>query len=111
MDAMIDQAERLEAVRKEDLRSGDWLLVTTRNSVYTIFVMDDESYCVSGGWFDREGISPHKTTIHGCTWGGSAIKHDIVAACGLFMEFGNWVITTRIQRIRVIRREAPQAVC
>ena len=44
-------------------------------------------------------------------WGGSAIKHDIVAACGLFLEFGNWVITTRIQKIRVIRREASEAVC
>jgi len=111
LDAIIEQAERLEAVRKEDLRSGDWLLVTTKNSLYSIFVMDEQWYSVSGGWFDREGVSPHKTTIHGCTWGGSAIKHDIVAACGLFLEFGNWVITTRIQKIRVIRREASEAVC
>ncbi len=112
LEAIIKHADRLEAVPKKALRSGDWVLVTTKNSVYSIFVMDEGWYSVSGGWFDREGVSPHKTTINGCTWGGSAIKQDIIAARGLFLEFGNRVITTRIQRIRLIRRdEESQAVC
>ena len=103
--AIVAQTSGLEAVRKRDLGCGDWVLVTTKNSVYSIFVLGDVRYSVSGGWFDREGLSPHTTTINGCTWGGSAIKGDIVAACGLFLEFGNRVMTTRIQNFRVIRAD------
>jgi hypothetical protein len=43
--------------------------------------------------------------INGCTWGGSAIKQDILAARGLHLEFGNTVRTTRIREIRVILAE------
>ena len=106
--AIVAQTSGLEAVRKRDLCCGDWVLVTTKNSVYSICVMGGDSYSVSGGWFDREGVSPQKTTINGCTWGGSAIKNDIVAALGLFLEFGNQVLTTRIQHVRVIRCEEQQ---
>ena len=111
LDARVEQAAQLEAIRKRDLRSGDWVLVNTKNSLYSIHVLDGEQYAVSGGWFDREGLSPQKMTIHGCTWGGRAIKSDIVAARGLFLEFGNQVLTTRIQRVRVIRANDHQAVC
>lgn len=97
------QAGQLKSVRKSDLRQGDWVLVTTRNSVYAICVLGDDRYAVSGGWFDRKGLSPTTTTINGCTWGGSAIKIDVVAARGLFLEFGNRVLTTRIQDVRLIR--------
>lgn len=105
------EASRLEQVRRRDLRSGDWVLVTTRNSRYAICTLDDDSYMVSGGWFDRKGLSPQRISIHGCTWGGSALKHDVVAACGLFLEFGNRVLTTRIQQVRVIRRGESEATC
>lgn len=105
LEARIEQADQIEAVRKRDLRSGDWVLVTTKNSVYRICVLDEDHYVVSGGWFDRKGVSPQETTITGCTWGGTAIKEDVVAARGLFLEFGNHVITTRIQQVRVIREE------
>ncbi len=107
--AIVAQTSGLEAVRKRDLLCGDWVLVTTKNSVYSICVLGCDSYSVSGGWFDREGVSPQKTTINGCTWGGSAINVDLVAAPGLFLEFGNQVMTTRIQHVRVIRREDQQA--
>jgi len=106
--AIVAQTSRLEAVRKRDLRCGDWVLVTTKNSVYSICVLGGDLYSVSGGWFDREGVSPQKTTINGCTWGGRAINLDLVAAPGLFLEFGNQVMTTRIQHVRVIRREDQQ---
>lgn len=82
---------------------GDRVLVMTRNSLYTIWVLGDGRYWVWGGWFDRQGISPQRVAINGCTWGGTAIKHDIVAARGLRLEFGNTVLTTRIEQIRVIR--------
>lgn len=102
LDARARQADTIEWVRKRDLQPGDWVLVTTKNSVYSIYVVGDGHYRVSGGWFDRKGHSPAETTINGCTWGGSGIKQDVVAARGLFLEFGNGVLTTRIREVMVI---------
>jgi hypothetical protein len=104
--ARVKQARWLEEVRKKDLHPGDRVLVTTRNSLYTIWVLDEGMYWVSGGWFDLQCISPQRTAINGCTWGGSAIKQDILAARGLRLEFGNSVRTTRIREVRVILAEA-----
>jgi hypothetical protein len=105
LEAVVQQARSLEVVRKRELRYGDRVLVTTRNSLYTICVLGDGLYLIWGGWFDRQGISPQRVAINGCTWGGSAVKHDIVAARGLHLEFGNTVLTTQIQQIRVVRAE------
>ena len=102
LDAIIAQANHLKQVRKTELNIGDWVIVVTRNSSYSIRVVANGFYLVSGGWFDREGVSPLKTTITGCTWGGSTIKTDIVAACGLSLEFGNHVVTSTIQKICVV---------
>lgn len=93
----------LKQVRKADLEFGDYVLITTRNSTYSVYVLDNNSYLVSGGWFDRKGLSPIKATIAGCTWGGSVIKVDTLAACGLRLEFGNRVVTTSIRNVCVIR--------
>ena len=109
LQSIVDEAHALEAVHKTELSSGDWVFVTTKNSTYAICALGDGSYSVSGGWFDRKGLSPQKVTINGCTWGGSAIKHDIVAACGLFLEFGNRVVTTRIRQVRVVRESEQPA--
>ena len=103
LDAIVDHTERLNAVYKSDLELGDRLLVTTRNSVYSIHVLQEGLYSVSGGWFDHRGLSPSKVEITGCTWGGRAVKLDIVAACGLHLEFGNQVVTSRIMDYQVIR--------
>ncbi len=100
--AAVAQADQLREVLKEDLQCGDRVLVTTGHSTYSIQVIDDDLYDVSGGWFDRQCLSPWRTTITGCSWGGSAIKLDIVAACGLHLEFGNGVLTSAIQEICVI---------
>jgi len=101
--AIVDHADRFEAVRKDDLEFGDQVLVTTRNSTYSIYVLHEGLYSVSGGWFDHHGLSPAQVAINGCTWGGHAIKWDIVAACGLHLEFGNQVVTSRIMGFQVIR--------
>ena len=103
--AIVKHVDRLHAVRKADLEFGDRVLVTTANSTYSIHVLEDGLYSISGGWFDRHGLSPLKTTITGCTWGGSAIKLDILAACGLHLEFGNRVVTSGIKRVQVVRCE------
>jgi hypothetical protein len=103
VEALVQMTTVLESIRKQDLRRGDRILVATENSVYSISVLDEATYSVSGGWFDRQGVSPVRTSIAGCTWGGSAIKRDIVAARGLRLEFGNRVVTTCIRQVRLIR--------
>lgn len=103
VDAILKQVGSFEAIRKADLQRGDRVLVSTENSIYSIHVEEDGSYSISGGWFDRNGLSPAVTSIAGCTWGGTAIKRDLVAARGLRLEFGNRVVTSTIRDVRVIR--------
>ena len=103
LERIVRRIVHLEQVHKKDLQFGDLVFITTRNSVYCVWVLDDGFYLVSGGWFDRKGLSPVKTTITGCTLGGSIVKLNIVAACGLCLEFGNRVVTTPIQKVCVIR--------
>ena len=105
LEERVEQLANIERVEKRDLHPGDRVIIKTRNSVYSIYALGDDHYLVSGGWFDRQGLSPAKMTISGCTWGGRAIKADFVAARGLCLEFGNQVMTTRIQQFRLIRRE------
>lgn len=107
--AITNHARSLEEVRKRDLHSGDRVMVTTRNSLYKIWVLDAGVYRVSGGWFDLQCIAPQRMAINGCTWGGSVIKQDIIAALGLRLEFGNRVLTTRIRDIRIIRAAYAQS--
>ena len=102
--SIVSIRDALPRVKKSDLRPGDHVCVKTRNSRYEIRVLGDGKYAVSGGWFDRKGASPAIMTIAGCTWGGSAILVDVVAACGLSLEFGNRLITSPIQKIFVLPR-------
>ena len=101
--AILEQIGHSRPVRKSELKSGDRIRVTTENSVYSIRVLEDAVYSVTGGWFDRQGVSPSRVSIAGCTWGGSVIRNDIVAACGLHIEFGNRVVTSKIREVRLIR--------
>lgn len=103
LEKIVDGAVHLKQLRRDDLQFGDLVLVTTRNSDYTIYVLENDRYVVSGGWFARKGRSPMQVSITGCTWGGSIIKVDTLAACGLRLEFGNRVITTTIRKVQVIR--------
>lgn len=103
LDSFVEQTSWVESVRKRDLSWGDSLLVVTRNSTYTISPAGDGTFWISGGWFDQRQLSPARLPINGCTGGGTAIKHDILAAPGLFLEFGNGVLTTRIREVRLLR--------
>jgi hypothetical protein len=100
---IVDDIDQLEAVYKSDLEFGDRLVVTTRNSTYVIHAFEQGLYTVTGGWFDLNGLSPTNIGINGCTWGGHAIKEDILAACGLHLEFENTVVTSRILQFQIIR--------
>jgi hypothetical protein len=96
---MVDQSDTLSQVKKSEIHPGDMVILKTVNSVYNITVERDGKYIVSGGWFDRKNLSPVKTNILGCTWGGSVIKTDIIAACGLHLEFANKLVTSKIIKI------------
>lgn len=103
LETILSYADQLQQIPKASLNWGDVVLVATQNSIYRIRKMESNLYEVSGGWFDRKGVSPAILTVRGCTWGGSIIKVDIVAACGLCLEFGNRLITSPIQKIVVIK--------
>lgn len=109
LQAIAEHARSDRAVRKEDLGWGDHVVVKTRNSVYSIWAIGQDRFAVCGGWFDRQNLSPATVRINGCTYGGPAIRHDVVAARGLFLEFGNNVLTTRIQDVHVVRCAEPLA--
>ena len=97
--------ERLPATRKQDLEPGDCVIVSTKNSVYRLQSLGGNLFHASGGWFEQNS-APRTVTVNGCTFGGLAIGTDIVAAIGLFLEFGNNVSTTRIRDVRVLRLNA-----
>jgi hypothetical protein len=103
LETIINNVERLHQIPKASLNWGDIVFVTTYNSIYKIQKKDNKFFEVSGGWFDRKGLSPYEVTVRGCSWGGSIIKVDIVAACGLCVEFGNRLITSPIRKIDVIK--------
>jgi hypothetical protein len=94
--------QRAEVVRRADLTWGDSLFVHTKNSIYCINPAP-RGWFVWGGWFDRHGATPAIVGINGCTWGGSVLHSDILAAPGLFLEFANGVTTTRIRQVHVLR--------
>ncbi|HTY43303.1 MAG TPA: hypothetical protein VMH79_15645 [Thermoanaerobaculia bacterium] len=108
VNAILEQVGASRPARKGELGCGDYVVVTTENSVYSIQVLAGSTYRVRGGWFDRQHLSPVTLSIAGCTWGGSVIKNDIVAACGLHLEFGNRLLTSRIRDVLVIRAGAAQ---
>ena len=105
LDKIVQRTDQLKQIYRADLQFGDMLRVTTLNSDYLIRVVDGGHCLVSGGWFDHHGLSPMRLRITGCTWGGSIIKLDIVAACGLCMEFSNRVITSPVHEVHLMRGE------
>jgi len=100
---VLRQAPRLSAVRRSELTVGDVMVVRTRNSLYMLRADAHGYYHATGGWFDRKGLSPHRIAINGCTWGGAIIKVDVLAACGLCVEFSNRVVTSPVRAIVVLR--------
>jgi hypothetical protein len=103
--ALVSAATQIEAVRRSDLAAGDRLLVSTRNSIYSLELRADGRFDVSGGWYSRHaesGAEGHTLAVSGCTAGGHALFTSIVAAPGLFLEFGDGTRTTRIRRVRRI---------
>lgn len=97
--------QKLPALYKSEITAGDHILVKTRNSIYELQALKGNKYMVTGGRFDRDKISPAQVTITGCGLGSTFVKTDLVAACGLRIEFGNRIITSTINRIVVFRAQ------
>ncbi len=99
----VESADGLCQVRKSEVELDDWIFVKTANSLYRIRVIGDGWYEASGGWFEKKGCSPTTVRVSGCSWGGSIINTGLIAACGLYVEFSNRLVTTPVQRIVVMR--------
>ena len=105
LDSLVSAADELEGVRRGDLAPGDRLLVSTKNSIYSLVTRADGRFDISGGRFARDpeaGGSTRTLEVHGCTAGGHALFTRIVAAPGLFLELSDGTRTTRIRRVRRI---------
>ncbi len=103
--ALVSASEALDGVRRSELAPGDRLLVSTKNSIYSLVARADGRFDVSGGCFARDPESDggsRTLAVNGCTAGGHAIFTGIIAAPGLFLELGDGTRTTRIRRVRRI---------
>ena len=103
LSTLVETSDRLKQIGKENIQRGDCLFIQTGNSLYCLRALGEGWYETSGGWFDKQGKSPMRVRINGCTWGGKMIKVNIVAACGLCLEFSNRVVTSPIKRIIIFR--------
>jgi len=103
IDDLAEAAGVVGGVRRCDVESGDRVIVSTKNAVYSLTARADGFFDVSGGWFEREGSGSATVEILGCTAGGHAVFTDHIAAPGLFMEFADGLRTTRIRTVRRIR--------
>lgn len=102
LDRIVETAENISGIWTDDVAAGDWVVVRTKNSTYSMAAMGDGAFRVSGGWFAAQG-EDRDVRIAGCTWGGAVIHTRLVAAIGMFLEFDNGVRTTRIREIKHIR--------
>ena len=105
IDDLAEAAEVVGGVRRQDIERGDRIIVSTKNSVYSLIARVDGSFEVSGGWFERQGEGTVLVEILGCTAGGHALFTDHIAAPGLFIEFADGLRTTRIRTVRRIAAE------
>jgi len=102
LDDLAEAAELVDAVKRRDLDPGDRVVISTKNSVYSLTARADGSFDASGGWFSREGRGELRVEVSGCTAGGHAIFTDHIAVRGLFVEFAEGLRTTRIRNVRRI---------
>ena len=103
LDRIAAHAGRIEGIREHDVAPGDWIIVRTRNSTYVLASLGGGNFRVTGGWFKQAGQDHSNVRVLGCTWGGSVIHTQLVAAPGMCVEFDNSVRTSRIQEVCLFR--------
>lgn len=99
LSSLSEHAESASGLRRDDIRSGDVLLLYTQNSLYSARSLRDGRFAVSGGWYDQHYELEFVTSIVGCTWGGKCIHQAMVASPGMRIEFGNRVLTSILQKV------------
>lgn len=99
LEMLVHKAQRLKIIRREQVKCGDHLYIKTVNSLYVLESIPEGYFSVRGGWFDLHGLAPAIRRVTGCTWGGSAIAINTIAAPGLCLEFDNRVVTSPIQKV------------
>jgi hypothetical protein len=103
LDRIVENSTEINGVWSDDVKAGDWIVVRTRNSTYSLASQGDGVFRVAGGWFATAHAEDRPVRIAGCTWGGAVIHTRLLAAVGMFLEFDNGVRTTRIREARLIR--------
>jgi hypothetical protein len=103
LDRIVEASEAVEGVWADHVQPGDWIVVRTKNSTYSLAALGKGAYRAAGGWFASSGTDGQDVRIMGCTWGGAAIHTRLAAAVGMFLEFDNGVRTTRIREVRHLR--------
>ncbi len=103
LDRLVQSTDAIDGVWADNVQPGDWIVVRTRNSVYSLAALGTGRYRAVGGWFAASGAEGRDVRIAGCTWGGAAIHTRLVAAIGMYLEFDNGVRTTRIREVSLIR--------
>jgi len=109
LDRLSAHARAVEGVWARAVQAGDWVVVRTKNSVYSLSASGDGTFRVAGGWFQAHDAETAPVRVAGCTWGGRALHTGLVAAPGMCLEFSNGVRTTRIREVRLIRGQAERA--
>ena len=69
LESLATSAGCVDGVRAGDVQPGDWIIVRTRNSTYSLLVNDDGTFDATGGWFSREEQSGARLRVAGCTSG------------------------------------------
>lgn len=103
LDRIAAHAGRIEGIRDDDVAPGDWVIIRTRNSTYVLAALGSGTFRVTGGWFASTGQDRANVRVLGCTWGGSVIHTQLIAAPGMCVEFDNSVRTSRIQEVCLFR--------
>ncbi|MEZ5313933.1 MAG: hypothetical protein R2862_09940 [Thermoanaerobaculia bacterium] len=102
LERLVSASRSIPGVRRRDLRPGDRLIVSTRNSIYSLLALAGGQFRVSGGFFARDRSGERVLPVSGCTAGGHALFAELVAAPGMFLEFGDGTRTTRIRTVRLL---------
>ena len=98
----IIQSEIEGGVHLRDLPPSSVLSIQTRNRVYTLVILDDDTVLISG--HPEFCPEPVLVKIEGSNWGGSMLKPSFVGR-GMHLEFRHPgyerpIITSRIVDIR-----------
>jgi len=109
LDDLVRAVDESGGVHREDLVTGDRLIVATRNSIYSLTLRDSGSFLVTGGVFARRGLGSVTVRVLGCSAGGHALITRCIAAPGLFLELGDGTRTTRIRHVRVVSSPTSRA--